>query len=370
LDKLPIGFVIHCCSADLALAERLLRQLCYFHPDSPVLLLPDGISPDFAYVGHQHLISCPTPTTLKHRETIHQYSHRKLALASDRLDTDWIVQLDPDCYLSEPIPVPRKRVWHGRLFSYPYRGDQKIKMQHGAAWAMPREVVSTAAESNPFDPSDYIHDNNIRPDGSAMEDCGFAAGIAKVHGPKLWKNWSAFNGRRAAIHHPVKDPWAIPDFLLMQIAECLANHGVNTLLELGSGRSSTFLAALVDPEGLQSFHTIEHKPEIAEWVSHNAPGATVWHCPLDSSGWYDLSGFAPGIQFDAVLIDGPPANTPETALSRLPALERLRPWLSPGALLLLDDCDRPGEQKILTAWQQSGCKKIDEIGRITVLRVG
>jgi len=55
---------------------------------------------------------------------------------------------------------------------------------------------------------------------------------------------------------------------------------------------------------------------------------------------------------DLLLVDGPPAFEPEIELSRYPALPALAERLVPDATVVLDDIDRPGELRILDAWER------------------
>jgi hypothetical protein len=53
-----------------------------------------------------------------------------------------------------------------------------------------------------------------------------------------------------------------------------------------------------------------------------------------------------------LLVDGPPAGEPGSERSRYPAVPALADRLAAGALIVLDDIDRPGEQWVLEAWQR------------------
>jgi predicted O-methyltransferase YrrM len=55
-------------------------------------------------------------------------------------------------------------------------------------------------------------------------------------------------------------------------------------------------------------------------------------------------------RIDVLLVDGPPAFEPGTGLSRYPALPLLEERLAEGAVVMLDDIDRDGEQQVLDAW--------------------
>ncbi len=57
-------------------------------------------------------------------------------------------------------------------------------------------------------------------------------------------------------------------------------------------------------------------------------------------------------RIDVLLVDGPPAFTPELELSRYPALPALAERLALDAVVVLDDIDRRGELQVLQAWER------------------
>ena len=54
---------------------------------------------------------------------------------------------------------------------------------------------------------------------------------------------------------------------------------------------------------------------------------------------------------DLLVVDGPPAFAVGFAHARYPALPVLRDRLAPGATVVLDDVERPGEQEVLRRWE-------------------
>lgn len=145
------------------------------------------------------------------------------------------------------------------------------------------------------------------------------------------------------------------------------------LVELGSGTSTVLLGRLlrqVWPDGGYRQVAVEHDRAWAHWVAERlraegAPETTVvLHVPLaphgpDGLDWYDeqrlsdgLDGALDGEPVDLLLVDGPPADTPERVLARCPALPVLAPRLAPGATVVLDDAERPGEQEVLRRWER------------------
>jgi len=58
-------------------------------------------------------------------------------------------------------------------------------------------------------------------------------------------------------------------------------------------------------------------------------------------------------------VDGPPAYAAGQGLARYPALPVLRGRLAPGATVILDDVERPGEQEVLRRWERSTVVEFD-----------
>ena len=82
--------------------------------------------------------------------------------------------------------------------------------------------------------------------------------------------------------------------------------------------------------------------------------ANVLHAPLVQSGeteWYDTSKLELllGTQkIDVLVVDGPPAS--KNDMARAPAFTMLKKFLSPDAVIILDDSNRKGEKKIIASW--------------------
>ena len=121
------------------------------------------------------------------------------------------------------------------------------------------------------------------------------------------------------------------------------------------------MAARLRSLGLGELTAVEHDPDFAartrrELELQGLDGvATVVEAPLaqvrvGGAGWtwYDLPGGLPSA-IGLLFVDGPPGTTGPQA--RYPALPLLGSRLAPGAVLVLDDADRPDEQEIVKRWQ-------------------
>jgi hypothetical protein len=54
--------------------------------------------------------------------------------------------------------------------------------------------------------------------------------------------------------------------------------------------------------------------------------------------------------YDAIIIDGPPANHKQLIHSRYPAINIIQHHLTKGGFFYFDDINRKGEQDCLNAW--------------------
>jgi predicted O-methyltransferase YrrM len=136
-----------------------------------------------------------------------------------------------------------------------------------------------------------------------------------------------------------------------------------TVVECGSGFSTLELAKLVQArEG--RLVSLEHDERWAVRVRGQlaaaglAETAQVILAPLEPGPglpWYAAAALRSVPEhIDVLLVDGPPAFEPGSELSRYPALPMLAARLAAGAVVVLDDIDRAGEQRVLDAWTREG----------------
>ena len=147
------------------------------------------------------------------------------------------------------------------------------------------------------------------------------------------------------------------------------------VVEVGSGTSTVLLARLLHqrwPAGGHRHVAVEHDLAWARWVSDQlvreglADRTTVLHVPLAAHPhgqaglpWYDddllrvgLDAALAGEPVDLLVVDELPADTADKVLARYPALPALHARLAPGATVVLDDVERPGEQEVLNRWER------------------
>lgn len=145
------------------------------------------------------------------------------------------------------------------------------------------------------------------------------------------------------------------------------------LVECGCGASSVILARLLAKRGFGHLLSIEHDERTAAFVASQlrreglghvarvvfapltehpaALGALHWYSPQlvhdEVSAYVERYGLV-----DLLLVDGPASGDDEEQLTRYPAMPVLRGVLTPGAVVLVDDVDRPGEQAVLARWSE------------------
>jgi predicted O-methyltransferase YrrM len=183
---------------------------------------------------------------------------------------------------------------------------------------------------------------------------------------------------------------------LATVCNDIVLNGRRRVVELGSGVSTVLLARLLCqrwPLGGFRVGAVEHDAHWAQWVSEQldregmGSDVVVVHAPLAPHpravaglSWYDDAALIAGLRdtlggdrIDLLLVDGPPAYAAGHGLARYPALPVLCDWLAPGATVVLDDAERPGEQEVLRRWErETGLdfdRRADQAG-VAVARVG
>jgi predicted O-methyltransferase YrrM len=152
----------------------------------------------------------------------------------------------------------------------------------------------------------------------------------------------------------------------------LCNHVFHTapdaVVECGSGTSTVVLARLLAQRGHGRLVALEHDPGWAAAITRQleaeglAAVARVVLAPLQD-GWYAAAGIDElPARIDLLVVDGPPADTPELAHARHPALGRLEPRLGPTATVVLDDIGRAGEREVLRRWEAETPWRFEVLG--------
>lgn len=172
-------------------------------------------------------------------------------------------------------------------------------------------------------------------------------------------NIRPFTGDRLLAH----DPWAM-DALFAEQLLSLVDEGRESVVELGSGHSTILIARRLEALGRGRVVAFDHLAEFAgrtrAWIEAEglAGRATVVHAPLEDRQvegrtlpWYSAAALTPALPatIDFLVVDGPPAAIHRDI--RWPSIPLLRDRLAPGAAILMDDGDRPGERQAAHDWR-------------------
>lgn len=181
-------------------------------------------------------------------------------------------------------------------------------------------------------------------------------------------------GRRALL--PPSGRWAMDARSIAHLLDLVRTHRPTRVVELGSGTSSVWLGyTLRELSG--TLVSVDHDEHFAgltreSLVRHGLEDvAQVRLAPLtgtDGETWYDREAITDLTGVDLLIVDGPPGSSgPRVRAAALPFFaERL----APGALVVLDDSDRPDEAAIADEWAaQFGLERIETgVSRLAVLR--
>ncbi|PQZ97428.1 hypothetical protein CQ019_18025 [Arthrobacter sp. MYb229] len=168
---------------------------------------------------------------------------------------------------------------------------------------------------------------------------------------------------------PVVGGWSIQYQVIAAIADYILHDGPEspTIVELGSGISTSWLALALKRHGTGRIISVEHDENYAQQTKQDllrlglTDYADVILAPLearrierDNFRWYDRAVIEDALgtqKIDILIVDGPPGDSGPR--SRFPALPMLANLLNDEALLVLDDADRDEEQKIIRSWNRS-----------------
>ena len=126
------------------------------------------------------------------------------------------------------------------------------------------------------------------------------------------------------------------------------------VLEIGSGLTTLILGTLAGRRGLPIW-TLEHHPDYfrnteARLKRYNLTNVNLTLAPLRDYGdfyWYDPPLDELPQDFSLIVADGPPGHVKGGRFGLLPVL---RSHFASGAVVLLDDAERPQEKAVLQKW--------------------
>ncbi len=153
-----------------------------------------------------------------------------------------------------------------------------------------------------------------------------------------------------------------PQHALKMVNQLLVSDA-QSVVEFGSGVSTLLSAYCMQRRGgghVLSYESDAFHAEVTRGylrqhgLEHYATVVDAPLTPFQHRGgtwqWYGIAAHPLPERIDLLFIDGPPRKT--CALARYPAVPACLERLAPGAVVLLDDADRPDERAILARWQQ------------------
>lgn len=170
------------------------------------------------------------------------------------------------------------------------------------------------------------------------------------------------------------EAWSAATPLLSALHEWLSRTS-GPIVECGSGLSSLLLATASVHTG-RKVYSLEHDKDWASAIGRRMPArlkgyVEVCVAPLRNYGsfdWYALEGTPIPDSIGFVLCDGPPGATLGGRYGLAPMLGKK---LSPGAIILLDDTQRPEERSIVSRWcEELRAAVVEDGGSFVALRVG
>lgn len=221
------------------------------------------------------------------------------------------------------------------------RLDESIKASQSTAESVERTISSESRRTR----SETLQ--------AAKNDFGQLEALVTLH--------SVFHVRGPL---PPSRGWAVSPDLLLHLTSLIKERQPHTVVELGSGLSTVWLAyALENAGGSGRVVSLDHDAQFADntrrlLLAHGLDHlAEVRHAPLveieadgESWSWYDPASLEDIRQCDFLFVDGPPAAV--RRMARYPAFLHFSARLSAHAVVVLDDCIRQDEQEIVNEWRR------------------
>ena len=242
--------------------------------------------------------------------------------------------------------------------------------------------------TNATPPTDTVPSLDLAALQNVLQQLARAVQDERRHSERLFLQSEALTSllaylRPVAPFPPTRGWAASPDFLMLEtdaIIEVARRDGLRGLhvVEASSGVSTITAAYTLkrlgaDPAtaGVTSFeHDAAYAEKTRELVERHdlVDFATVVHAPLvdqeiegEPFAWYDPAAMADLDPISVLVVDGPPGRLGPVA--RFPALPRFLDRFRPGAIVLADDTDRPGETEMIRRWSErhpeATCETID-----------
>jgi predicted O-methyltransferase YrrM len=186
---------------------------------------------------------------------------------------------------------------------------------------------------------------------------------ADAHYRQIESLFSIYAVAKPSAPVPPMRSWAASPDLLRKITEIIFETKPNVVLEAGSGVSTIVSAYCLQRLGSGTLASLEHDPKFADSSRSNLAYhgldkvAQVIDAPLKQTQvgdmdlfWYSLDNLHLDHPVDLLVVDGPPGFLGNQV--RYPTLPILFRFLSPRAIIVLDDGGRADEKAIAERWQK------------------
>lgn len=158
--------------------------------------------------------------------------------------------------------------------------------------------------------------------------------------------------------------WSLRFTNLHAVMEILDERQPQTIVEFGSGISTLLLAAWLRERGQGRLISFDHDESwakctkfrleqngLASWVSIVCAPLVETASFGRASLWYNADQELSNLSdVGLVVVDGPPRNSSNGALARLPAFVKMYSALADDCWIVLDDMIRADEQEIVNIW--------------------
>ena len=162
--------------------------------------------------------------------------------------------------------------------------------------------------------------------------------------------------------------------LLYLIVRCFCELNIQNAIDIGAGQSSILISRLCQHLAKPTrIVTVEHDEQWAEYIRPQICHAiyvsklipkTARHRKIKH---YGGDYFDRDVNYDFILIDGPPAASYDTAMNQLGALEIVENNLADPFVIVIDDAERYGERILIDTIRRYLKKSVMDFGEGTVV---
>jgi predicted O-methyltransferase YrrM len=180
----------------------------------------------------------------------------------------------------------------------------------------------------------------------------------------VWETHNLFTLLVPSAPLPYPGGWAASTDLLLELVQQILARRPQLVVELGSGLSTLIIAAALKRNGRGRLISIDADEayaqqtraqlgvhQLGDWAEVRAASLKEFDFEGIRRPWYDTVVLEDLHEIDLLFVDGPPTRL--RADIRYPSLPYFWDRLRSGAVMLLDDANRPAEAAMSEAWQRT-----------------